>query len=32
VFGRWLDVGAMAEYLDALPHEANSGDVYAVRA
>jgi FkbM family methyltransferase len=31
VFGRWLDAGEMAGYLDSLPHEANSGDVYAVR-
>ncbi len=28
-FGRWLDAGAMAQYLQSLPHDANSGDVYA---
>lgn len=28
--GRWVDGGEMAAYLDALPHAANSGDVYAV--
>jgi FkbM family methyltransferase len=27
---RWVSPGEMAAYLDALPHEANSGDVYAV--
>jgi FkbM family methyltransferase len=31
-FGRWLDAGAMANYLQSLPHDANSGDVYAVLA
>jgi FkbM family methyltransferase len=30
VFGRWLDAPEMARYLSDLPHEANSGDVYAV--
>lgn len=29
-FGRWVDRAAMAAHLDALPHEANAGDVYAV--
>lgn len=28
----WLDVAAMAGWLEALPHAANSGDIYAVRA
>jgi FkbM family methyltransferase len=28
----WLDEAAMARWLGALPHAANSGDVYAVRA
>ena len=28
--GRWLDAEAMAAELAALPHAANSGDVYAV--
>ena len=27
----WLDAGAMAGWLNALPAEANSGDVYATR-
>jgi FkbM family methyltransferase len=27
--GAWRDAQAMAEWLAALPHEANSGDVYA---
>lgn len=27
----WLDAGAMAALIAALPHEANSGDVYALR-
>jgi len=27
--GDWRDAAAMARWLDALPHEANSGDVYA---
>jgi len=26
----WIDAGAIAQWLRALPHEANSGDVYAV--
>lgn len=30
-FGDWVDAGRMAAHLDALPHEANAGDVYAVR-
>ena len=30
VFGRWIAADEMAATLDALPHEANSGDVYAV--
>jgi len=29
VFDQWIDVADMAAYLDALPHEVNSGDVYA---
>jgi hypothetical protein len=29
VFDRWLDGAAMAAYLRDLPHDANSGDVYA---
>lgn len=29
-FGRWVDLTAMAGHIAALPHEANSGDVYAV--
>lgn len=29
-FGRWVDHRTMADHLAALPHEANSGDVYAV--
>lgn len=32
VFGRWLDAVEMARYLRSLPHDANSGDVYAVLA
>jgi hypothetical protein len=32
VFGTWVTRDAMASYLDALPHAANSGDVYAVLA
>jgi FkbM family methyltransferase len=30
VFGRWVDAAAMADYVRTLPHDANSGDVYAV--
>ena len=30
--GRWVDAAAMSDYLHSLPHEANSGDVYAVLA
>lgn len=29
-FGRFIDAAAMAAHLRDLPHEANSGDVYAV--
>lgn len=29
-FGHWIDAAAMAEHIAALPHDANSGDVYAV--
>lgn len=29
-FGRWIDREAMAAHILALPHESNSGDVYAV--
>jgi FkbM family methyltransferase len=29
-FGEWMDAEWMARHLRALPHEANSGDVYAV--
>ncbi len=29
-FGRWIDREAMAAHIRGLPHEANSGDVYAV--
>jgi FkbM family methyltransferase len=29
-FGRWVKPDEMAAHLAALPHEANSGDVYAV--
>ena len=29
-FGRWLPAEELAAHLAALPHEANSGDVYAV--
>lgn len=31
-FGRWVDRTDMAGHIAALPHEANSGDVYAVLA
>jgi hypothetical protein len=27
----WQDAGAIAHWLDGLPMEANSGDVYATR-
>lgn len=30
--GRWIDAAAIAGWLDGLPIDANSGDVYAVRA
>ena len=30
-FGRWVTLTEMAAHIDALPHEANSGDIYAVR-
>jgi FkbM family methyltransferase len=29
-FGRWIDPSEMSAYLQELPHEVNSGDVYAV--
>ena len=29
-FNRWIGKAAMAAHLAALPHEANSGDVYCV--
>jgi FkbM family methyltransferase len=29
-FGRWIDADCMARHLADLPHDANSGDVYAV--
>jgi len=32
VFGTWVTGEAMASYLAALPHAANSGDVYAALA
>ena len=28
-FGRWIGAGEMAEHVAALPHAANSGDIYA---
>jgi FkbM family methyltransferase len=31
VHADWLDTAAMEHWLRSLPHEANSGDVYAVR-
>jgi FkbM family methyltransferase len=30
VFGAWVDARTMAAYLRSLPHDANSGDVYAI--
>lgn len=30
-FGRWIGADEMASHIRHLPHEANSGDVYAVR-
>nr|WP_296074301.1 FkbM family methyltransferase [uncultured Actinoplanes sp.] len=30
-FGRWIDSAEMTKHLFALPHEANAGDIYAVR-
>jgi FkbM family methyltransferase len=30
-FGRWIEPDAMRQFLQSAPHEANSGDVYAVR-
>nr|MDT0660889.1 FkbM family methyltransferase [Micromonospora sp. DSM 115978] len=30
-FGHWISGAEMAEHLRSLPHEANAGDVYAVR-
>ena len=32
VHGDWLDAAAMARWLTALPHAANSGDIYAIRS
>jgi FkbM family methyltransferase len=32
VHGRWLDADAIARWIAELPHEANSGDVYATLA
>jgi hypothetical protein len=29
-FGRWVSKAEMAAHIAALPHEANSGDVYCV--
>ncbi len=29
-FDRWVDAAAMADHIMALPHAANSGDIYAV--
>jgi hypothetical protein len=29
-FGRWISKDEMAAHIAALPHEANSGDVYCV--
>ncbi len=29
-FGTWVGAAEMAAHLRALPHEANSGDVYAI--
>ena len=31
-FDRWIDARGMAAHIAGLPHAANSGDVYAVRA
>lgn len=28
-FGRWVDARTLAEHISALPHDANSGDIYA---
>jgi hypothetical protein len=30
--GDWRSASAMTQWLDELPHEANSGDIYAARA
>ncbi len=30
-FGRWISADDMARHIAGLPHEANSGDVYALR-
>jgi FkbM family methyltransferase len=30
--GRWITAAEMEKHLDSLPHEANSGDVYALRS
>ncbi len=32
VHGSWLDAAAIGTWLERLPHAANSGDVYAIRA
>jgi FkbM family methyltransferase len=31
-FGQWISAAEMAAWIDALPHEANSGDIYAALA
>jgi hypothetical protein len=31
-FDRWVSAAEMASWIDALPHEANSGDIYAALA
>jgi len=28
----WVDAAAIADWVKALPHAANSGDIYATRA
>jgi len=30
-FGRWIEPAEMRQFLQGVPHDANSGDVYAVR-
>jgi FkbM family methyltransferase len=32
VHGSWLDAAAIGTWLERLPHAANSGDIYAIRA